>query len=423
MANLGNQPDVAGPAGPPAPAPAAQPAPGPAPAPPHAAVEIRVTIPNLRNGRAEDITQAAPRASISKEYKWPHIGDMSAPEYVTLVADVIAANYARLVSARGAGITDAERTACRNRAIVLGSIRAGASAAMSLQRTDFNASEVAGTGSEVHTGVVRGAAGNATAAGNHTIAGQMAELTPPEVDVVNALIYLGMAVPVMQGVSLTLSGHHYLPTTKNVFEGMKRQTLQAGGQAVSAWIDAMGDDFADMAFHKACHPILPALKRTWAKSPDMAARLTASGHGAAAIRLPAMPSDAQAGKASLAVLIKAAPVIRGMGHSITWTHIEELLGDVEKSAEGTPERDAVAAVRSWYVAQAASVAFCAGIVQFVRDQSGQTSESTLRAFSVRKVMGEHSSQVNKGLTYARAYYARIREQADKGEFPDPMITV
>lgn len=395
----------------------------PLPPPVRARVEVRVTFPNLRNGDVADIVQAAPRASIPRQYKWPHIEGLTAADYGVHVGEVIRANYAQVLVTSGPQATDADRRAAREEAIVLGAIRSGAAASYLLSAQDFNATEVVGTGSRVEGGNVVAGAGNATATANYTVAGTMDAFTATEVSVINTLLYLGAAVPVMQGVSLALSGHHYLPTTRNVFLGMKRQALQAGGTEVATWIEGKGDIFDDLAFHKACHPILPSLKRGWAKSEVMAARLTASGHGAAAIRLPALPSDAQAGKASVAVLTKAAPVIRGMGHTISWPHALELIRAVERSPEGREEQQAVAGVRAWYGANMHVVAFCAGIVQYVRDSTGSTGETTLRAFSIKKAMADFSSDVNKGTTYARAYFQKVRDSAERGEFPDPKIEV
>jgi hypothetical protein len=385
------------------------------------AIEIRVVIPNLRNGDVADIVQAAPRASIPSAYKWPHIAAMAPDAYVTCVGDVIRANYAQVLAGGGGTVTDAEKKAARNEAIILGSVRAAAAAAFSLGSNDFNAAEVVGTGSRWSATGVGAEAGDTTASANHAVAQTMDDITSAEVDVINMLLYLGDAIPVMQGNSLALTGHHFLPTTRNIFAGMKRQAMQTGGTAVTAWVDALGDKFDDMAFHKACHPILPSLKRGWAKSSAMASRLAASGHGAAAIRLPAMPSDAQAGKASMAVVTKAAPVIKGMGHTVKWDNISGLIRAVEAAPEGPLERGAVDAVRAWYSASLPTIAFCAGIVQYIKDQSGTPGESTLRAFSVRKAMSEHTSEVNRGMTYARAHFSRVRDLAEKGEYPDPAI--
>lgn len=398
-------------------------------------IDVRVTVPNLRNGAAEDITQAAPRASVPNAYKWAHIQGLSSSDYVKYVDSVIRAQYAQVLSGVDGAPSEADKTAARDTAIVLGATRAGAASAFQLVPADFNAAELAGTGSsftpaapaggtpDAPTAAVEATIGTTagTASRNHAAAEAMAPLTDREISVVNTVLYLGMAVPVMQGVSLTISGHHFLPTTKNTFLGMKRQAQQAGGQEVSSWIESKGDRFDDWAFHKACHPILPALKRAWAKSTDTAARLVASGHGAAAIRLPALPSDAQAGKASVAVFMKAAPVVHAMGHTIAYTEGRELLAAAERASEGREEREAVDKIRAWFVAHTSDIAFCAGIVQHLAETSGSGRESTLNAFSIKKAMSDGTASVTRGVTYCRAHLSRMRDAAERGEFADPNI--
>jgi len=407
-------------------------------------INIRVTVPDLRNGNVEDITQAAPRASIPVTFKWAHIEGLPHDQYVPMVEAVIRAQYAQVLSEAGDAPSDADKAQAKLRAIVLGSIRAGAASAFKLTPRDFNVEEVSGTGStftparaavaavEEAPGVPGRAAvaaapasvntSEGTTSPKHGVAVGMAAITDAEVDVINTLLYLGMSVPAMQGVSLTLTGHHFLPTTKNVFLGMKRQSVQAGGTAVTTWIEARADDFDDWAFHKACHPILPPLKRSWAKSAETGARLVASGHGAAAIRIPALPSDAQAGKAGIAVMVKASAIIRGMGHTISWEDGERRVKAAENAREGREERDAVDSIRAWYASHVDSIAFCAGIIRHLSESLGTTRESTLNAFSIRKAMSDGSASVSRGVVYCRAYLARVRDQADKGQFADPQIS-
>lgn len=390
-----------------------------------AVIPIRVVVPNLRNGDVATIGQAAPRASIPDRYKWAHIARITPADMIPNVDAVIRATYAQLLAANPDAAQANVMATNRSAAIVIGSIRAGAAGAWNLAPADMNREEVSGSGTE-YTAVLNSEVGHVdrgagTAGGNYTIATSMQAITPAEVNVVNVLIYLGMAVPVMQGISLVLTGHHYLPTTKNHFMGMKRQTLQAGGDEVAAWVEALGDNFDDWAFHKSCHPISPPVKRSWAKNPDVAARMTASGHTAAAIRIPALPSDAQGAKAVLAVMMKAAPVIQGMDHHITWERGTQLLQAVERAVEGRAELDAVAAAKAWVTAHSAQAGFCAGIVRFLADAEGTGQDTTLRAYSVRKILSDRSADVSRGATYARAYTQKIREQALEGTFSDPNI--
>lgn len=398
---------------------------------------ITVTVPDLRNGDPATITHAAPRASIPSSFYWSAVRTLPHNLQTTYADAVVRAQYSQLMN----GVTDDANNAIsrRNRtcAIVLGGIRIGAAAAFRITAGDLNTSECVNSGT-VYTPAIAAVpatdqqpavaaiaasigAGTGTAAAGHTRATSMTALTAAEVEVLNSLIYLGMAVPAMQGVSLTMTGHHFLPTTKKDFEGMKKQVLQAGGRAVTEWVDALGDDFYDWAFHKACHPILPTLKRSWAKSRATGTRLIASGHGAAAVRIPALPSEAQAAKAGLAILRKASPVIRGMRHTITWTNVERLITAAEDAPEGAAERTAVVALVNWFTATSTQISFCAGVVQHLSESAGATRESTLRAFSIRRAMDANTADVSRGTTYCRAYLAQMRESALAGTFADPNI--
>lgn len=403
---------------------------------------ITVTVPNLRNGDPAVITHAAPRASIPSSFFWAWIRNMGATDVVRYADAFIRAQYGQIMN----GVTDdAQNTVsrrAREQAIVIGAIRIGAASAFSITAGDFNRAETVDSGSTLQRAVTAVAAdpdhdppiaavaasaetvtaGTGTAAPGHQRSTSMTALSGTEIAVVNTLIYLGMAVPAMQGVSLTLTGHHFLPTTKKDFEGMKKQACQAGGPDVSTWVDRLGDDFYDWAFHKACHPILPAIKRSWAKSRDVGTRLIASGHGAAAVRIPALPSEAQGAKAGLAVLRKAHPVITGMGHHISWASVEGLITAAESAAEGAEERTAVLALQNWFTTNTTWIVFCAGIVQHMSEAAGATRESTLRAFSIRRAMGSETAEVTRGVTYCRAFIMRMRDAAASGNFPDPNIT-
>jgi len=422
------------PADPAAQAPAAPPAlPAPqAPADPAAPagnrvnrLDLTIAVPDLRNGDAQMITQAAPKASIPTAYKWAHITGLDSTRAVDVMDAMIRAQYAQILSAGAANPGDAERRDARTKAIVLGSVRSGAAAAYRLGPEDMNATEVVRSGTSItHAGDVHTiTAGAGTAAPKHAIAIGMDPLTPIEVKAAGTMAFLGMAVPVLQGVSLVLSGHHYLPTTKNTFAGMKKQALQVGGADVTAWVESVGEVFDDMAFHKACHPISAPRKRTWAKSTDVAVRLAASGHGAASIRLPALPSDAQGGKAALAVIKKAAPVIIGMHHTVSSNVGLGLVRAVEVAVEGREERDATTAVRNWLDANSSAIAFCAGIVQTLAEAGTGREETTLKAYSMRKIMSEQIASVTRGNTYCRAYNTRMRTAAENGTFDDPALNL
>jgi len=208
---------------------------------------------------------------------------------VDAVEHLIRAAYAQMVQTLGSTATPAQMAENRKKAIVLGAIRAGAAGAYKLTPQDMLQHEVVNSGMEyvANPEAIRQASQGTTSSARWTAAQSMAVLDPDEEGVVATCVYMGMAVPVLQGVSLVMTGHHYIPTTYNLFKGIKRQALGGVAQGIRTWIESMGESFDDMAFHKACHTISPTLKRSMSKNADVALRLRASGHGSAAIRLPA----------------------------------------------------------------------------------------------------------------------------------------
>jgi len=395
----------------------------PVPGMPVVPLAFTIVVPDLRNGVAEDIQQAAPKASVDRAYKWVSITGATAIDAVNMVEYYVRGTYAQLMAAAGADITEAMRTSLRRKAIVLGAIRSGATAGFRLTANDMNVAECTASGYRVEGGQIHGAAGNGTAGGKFAVASAMATLDRVDIEVISVLVYLGMAVPILQGISLVGTGHHYLPTTKNVFNGMKRQAMGLASEATKQWIEGMGESFDDLAFHKACHPISPPLKRRLAKDPMVAMRLQASGHGAAAVRLPALPSDAAIGKTAVALVLAAKPVIESMGHNARVSVGTQLIKDLEVAPEGRTEREAVDAIKAWAAAHVSTLAFCAGIVADVHDRVGTRKNSLLTAYSVEKIMSDHPSIVDRGRMYSKAANTKIRAELDSGIFPDPNVSM
>jgi len=384
-------------------------------------LDFTIVVPDIRNGAIRDIQQAAPKASIDAAWKWAAVDNLPAERAVDCVEYYIRGAYAVLVTALGNAITDPQRAEARRKALVLGAIRAGAHAAYRLTAADFTPTELTQSGYAYVNGRIAARAGNGTVNGRHALAVGMPRIEPVEVELISAMVYLGMAVPVLQGVSLVNSGHHFLPTTKNIFDGQRKQALGLLHEPARALVDAMGATFDDMAFHKACHPISPPVKRRLAKDPEVPARLIMSGHGATAIRLPAVPSDAAIGKAGVALIQSAKPTIQSMGHHVDVTNGIALIRDLEQSAEGAPERAAVVAIQDWAAAQRGNLAFCAGIVQHVHEALGTGRHTLLNAYSVKKVMSDGPADVQRGVVYARVAAANLRRSLEDGSFADPNI--
>jgi hypothetical protein len=386
-------------------------------------LNFTITVPNLRNGAVQSIQHAAPKSSMSSLYHWPIISGMQPADAVGAVEYLIRACYTQLCHITGGQLTPAQEAEFRKKAIILGAIRAGAAGAYNLTRQDMTERELTTAGMTMVGDAIGQSAQGTTSAGRWTMAQSMPALSNLEVEVIGVLVYIGMAVPVLQGVSLVMSGHHYIPPTYNLFKGIKRQALGGCSSEARGWVDGMGESFDDMAFHKACHPISPTLKRSLSKSSEIAQRLKASGHGAAAIRLPAIPSEASGGKAAIALARSAAATMHQMQHTIDVSVGTRLMADLEKASEGQAEADACDAVVNWIANSADKLAFCAGIVSHVHESTGTGTNTILAAYSVRRIMADNPAAVARGQVYARAAANLLRKQLEDNMFPDPQIRI
>lgn len=413
-------PPTAPPGGPPgvAPAPQVQPAQVPQGSFSLSRPVFQIAIPDLRNGALISIQQAAPRAAMSGLYHWPIIVGLTHDLYIDAIDHVTRAIFAHGLHMLGAAADDSAAAAFRRKAIVLAGVRIGAVSSYKLTRQDLVQSELAPSGMTYSpaTRSIGQTATGTTSASRWTGARSMEPLTADEMDVVATCIYMGMAIPVLQGVSLVMTGHHYIPSTYNLFKGLKRQAVGQASTATRTWIDAMGEDFDDMAFHKATHSMSFNLKRSLSKSIDTAARLKASGHGSAAIRLPAVPSEASGGKAAIALLQSAEPTITQMGGTISYSIGLSLLSDLDAAAEGQPEADACDAVVRWVATNSRILAFCAGVVQQVHETSGTGRNTILAAYSIKRIMADCPAEVNRGIMYARAASSRMRQAMEDGTY-------
>lgn len=382
---------------------------------------FQIAIPDLRNGALVSIQQASPRASMSALYHWPVITGLTHADAVAAVEYVIRACYAQaLQSLAGTTVVTAE---WRAKAIVVGAVRVGAAAAFKLTAADLSPSELVPAGMSFEGGRIGQSANGSTASARWTQAQSMDALTDTEWNVVASCIYMGMAIAPLQGVSLVMTGHHYIPPTYNIFAGLKRQAMGTASKPVTEWVSAMGENFDDMAFHKALHPVNPIFKRSLAKDNDVKMRLAASGHGSASIRLPAIPSEASGAKAVVALIQSASATAKIHGHVFTADTLVGLLVSLQHAADALAEADVSDKIVSWIATNSAGIALCAGIVSHVHEVSGTGTNTILRAYSVKRIMSDNPQSVSSGVVYARSALTKQRDAMAGGTFEDPAIAM
>jgi len=379
-------------------------------------VRFELVVPDLRNGSLATIQQAAVRAGMQALYYWPTINSLDPVDAVSAAEHSFRAHVVSLQSGRGVERTAGDEAEIRKWAVVLAGVRSGAHAAWRLRVGDMTMKELTSSGMVVVAERVTMNTEGGTASTKWAAARSVPEMTQVEMDALAMCAYMGMAVPVLQGASLVATGHHFVPSTYGLFKGLKRQALGASSKDVSAWVEAMGERFDDLAFHKACHPISPDLKRELAVSTDIANKLTASGHGSASIRLPAIPSEASGGKAAVALVRAAGPTIHSMGGKITAHRGIQLMRDLEDAAPGAPRSAACDAVVAWVADNAKTLAMCAGIVQHIHETSATGRNTLLAAYSVKKLMQAEPAEVAKGVSMARSSAVRDRAKMEAGTY-------
>jgi hypothetical protein len=379
-------------------------------------VTFEISVPNLRNGALANIQQAAVRSAMQPLYYWAAIKNLAPERAVDAAEHVFRATKVSLDMGFGSEMTSLQREENRKWAVVLAGVRAGAMAAWRLGVGDMTLKEIVNAGMEQVGDVIVQTAGGSTSTAKWTAARSLEPLTDVEMQALGMCAYMGMAVPILQGASLIQTGHHYVPSTYKLFEGIKRQAVGSVSSEVGAWVTSMGERFNDLAFHKACHPISPNLKRELAIRPDIAMKLSASGHGSASIRLPAIPSEATGGKAALALVRSANRVIAEMDKPVDIDRGIALMASLEEAELGEARSAACDAVVAWVEENAGFLAFCAGIVQQVHDSSGTGQSTLLSAYSVKKLMSANPTEVSKGVAFARASADKTRQRMERGEY-------
>jgi len=446
---------------------------------------MHTPMSNLRNGNLAAILNMAPSQSMEGGNSWVQVRGARYEYAERLVQAFIWAQYGQLVTCSGGDLSESNKKVLRKKAIVLGSARACIYGTYRLEAGDFNRSEFTGSAVKFtkpktpeqvaaeraamvpnealadnlkdadlaarRAAVVPNAArvsfgnGDATNAARAQAERDFGALTPYEKKLAQFFAWIAAAVPPLQGVSLIHSGHHYIPPTYNLFEGILRQAEFKKPEDFADWTTGIEDKWKGWLFHDAAHPLDYDFKRKLAKDVGMKKRLEKSGQRAAAVRLPGLPADVQGLKAGLAVIKRAASDVLDIGITITTAEGDSILDRLEgpaKEGDGiadpeTGERvlqvdqmrnwdekelDALIAEGvAWFSKNQSHIAMCAGVVQqrytaaSLRAEARLAPETTLKAKSVMKAISNNISSYNKGHTYAEIVARTQKERLERGE--------
>jgi len=380
--------------------------------------EVTFDVPNVRNGAVEDIVAMVPRATVPIAYQWIGIAGIDEEDHVTF-----ALVYARLTAAwirvQEPGMPIAE---VRAKAIVLAGIRVGALVAYRLTGHDISDGEFAGSlatyvdGGDDNDDSAAIMPDDQTVEGFAAAFGAIPTLTEAEQVLLNFHITLGVPVVVTQGWSIVKCGHHFLSAPglkmKSSWDAVKRQFGQMSTPEVREFVTQNSEWWEDIAFHKACHPVSMVLKQSLASDPEVAQRVSRSGWGSAAVRLPVVESEFEVVKAVMALANKVREPVMELGGTFTVDHLAQLIANVF-SAHSTQARAVATAEAVQFVNdRAATVAYMGGMLQEMTMTSG--TSTILTAFSIKRILQAEPSSTNRGQTDYRSILRKRQEDIAAG---------
>jgi len=446
---------------------------------------VNIPMPDLRNGDPNTLPNIAPSQSIPDSRKWVSVRGGHPLNAEAMIQAFIWAQYGQLVTGTAYATDEALRSKCRKLAIIMGAVRASAYGLYRLAEGDMTRSECVMSAMTYHAGLDEADLDAARAAlvenpgiaenlraqelanrraaivvgpnritfgnGAQTMQLRAAQernfgaLTIQEKAISRVFAWMGAAVPVLQGVSLIHSGHHYIPPTYKIFEGILKQADFLKPEGFTDWVSTLDREWKGAAFHDATHPISPDRKREWAKSQMMKLRMDRIGLGSAAIRLPGLPAGAQSLKAGLTCIQRASDDLVTMGATVSTKIGEALLTKLEgrprvtevptdnNEEELDPEvvlvdhlTDAELEVvikecTAWYSLNQANIALSAGLIDGRNSIAQATSdtrlpmETTTAAKSVKKAIANNTSKFVMGQNLARALNTLQRAQMERGD--------
>jgi hypothetical protein len=424
---------------------------------------------DLKNGSLESIPQIVPHAALADNFMWVNIPGMAPAEYQKYMEHVMRAQYGQITMHETAETPAETKLLNRKITIVVGSARSVIASYYRLDTTDMNIEEVVNasfsmtpsiaeddlpavraalprvdgeddTAYAARQGLIvaRSAAftagsGNATSTARAARESNFAPLTDAEKKWAAGVAWLATAVPMLQGVSLVMTGHHYVKQTYNIFMGAHRQCLTLGWEGLDAVVKEMGAAYFDAIFHKAAHPISPPRKEEWSRSGEMKERLFKCGHTAADVRLPAMPSEINPVKTYIAEVKMAAPHVVALGGTVDTTEGDTILSNVAKNVgrlwTEAGEKKLISDGKSWCSKVAPFVCQLVGInesVQAAAQNLGtgiQINDTLSGSHSIRKLKMAYPAQYALGVAAGNALMRHTRDNIERSGKFDIVITV
>lgn len=378
--------------------------------------------PSLRNGALGDMVAIVPSTAIPIQYHWNMIGGVPDDRVMAYTELNMRLQYA-IISAGDAGMSADKR---RSQAIILGAMRTGLRIYWKIMVADLSPGEVGrayvsyraaapNATPPVQEGVnVTWGTATATTAGAAWAGWD--DLSALEREVAEAFILLSVAALPTSGWSIVKTGHHFLSqagqSARAGYTAVKKQWFTKMSAAVAAWVRQREEYWEDIAFHKACHPVLMSVAVALASDRNTKLKLESVDFGAAAVRLPATAPQLEYAKMVLALLIKVGGVLTAAGATIDTRALYSEITAVYESADPVERSKHVAAATIMAHSCDASLAVAAGILLHITEASTPSTIASSHGF--KRLIEDFPAAVTKGSTLSRSLAARERQAIAEG---------
>lgn len=370
------------------------------------------TIPDLRNGDPSTYNVLHVAAGIPARFYYLDPA-AAVPDPTT---DVV--TYIRLVAAFYAyRITAADPSAnvemARAYGLVLSCTRAGMNKAWRVAAGDLEAAQVVTPSVPIWDGSAVGDARVTVPAIREHYAAMTGDLV--EESLLGGLMRLGFGTYITCGVILvrTEGQHHFVAPHKPISTVLFRQVF---GKDTPPPYGLMMDDFEDIAFHKAPHPISSGAMMSAARSTDNVVRMRQARLAAAAVRLPAQYPPEASASAIAALARKAASTGRVANVAVAVDDIVEECNAVSQGDMRTPAQRsaAVDAMAALYERHKEDIAFCAGLLVAACAAASVARPKLLKAKAIERAMQDEFDALTSGQRQMDAALRVEREKSRRG---------
>jgi len=359
-------------------------------------------LPNIVNGDPNNFVPIFVAPGIADRWKWTNTvntvvnSDATFRKAVTLEATMMLCYAGATVTAadvRMATYVAVLRTVMRHAwTLEMAEVENAQTLTITADHTEIDAT----TGNFVHAGP-----NNVNVADKRALFDRVDAEFAAKVDtIIPGLIRLATGVPLIVGTILVYSsGHHFVPQHKNIAVGLVRQVF--GAQHV-AEMDLPEDDFYDVVFHKAAHPLVTGWLVGQARNAAHRAGFTAMGLAAAIVRVPAKFAHERAGSA----IIRLVTQVNTLGES---NNVVLAAATITAAIEGTAIADgdnitpALITARADAYTQleasnAADIGFCIGFYRaaIADTDAGAVRDTLLRSYAIRRLIQSEAASVAIG---------------------------